>query len=219
MKILCTHNDGGVGKTTLAVHAAGLLLEQGSNVLMIDCDDQADFWQFFTRGKQPGKNKDYHRLGDSTIVWDKKRESIRNTANPEGYAHVVLDIDSPLVNTVKAIIGGQPDLVLVPINTSQEIKALRNLPRTLKVFSNLAKNTGVNPRVVVVPLGVSGDSVKNVVDQIASENKPTNCRTAPALPNLQQKMQEAIYRDYRCIWSYEGEYSQIASYFDALLKA
>ena len=39
-------------------------------------------------------------------------------------------------------------------------------------MSDIGKNTGVNPRVVVVPLGVSGDSVKNVVNQIESENKP-----------------------------------------------
>ncbi|USR90155.1 ParA family protein [Phormidium yuhuli AB48] len=196
-----------------------MLLEQGSDVLMIDCDEQADFWQFFARGKQPEKNKDYHRLGDSIVVWNKKRESVKDIAKPEEYNHVVLDIDTPLAHTVQVIIGSQPDLVLVPINTSQKDKALRNLPRTLSVMSDIGKNTGVNPRVVVVPLGVSGDSVKNVVNQIESENKPKNCRTAPALSNLQEKMQEAIYRDYRCIWSYEGEYLQISSYFDALLTS
>ena len=218
MKILCTHNNGGVGKTTLAVHIAGLLLEKGRNVLMIDCDDQADFWRFFTRGKDPTKNPDYHGLGNSTVVSNKTRESIKSVAKPDEYADVVLDIDSPLSNTVEVIIGSQPDLVLVPINTSQKIKALANLPRTLKVMSGIGKSIGINPRVVVVPLGVSGDSVKNVVDQIESENKPTNCRTAPALPELQKEMQKAIYQDYRYIWSYDwSECSQLASHFNALL--
>lgn len=122
MKVLCTHNNGGVGKTTLAVHIAGLLLEQGSDVLMIDCDEQADFWQFFARGKQPEKNKDYHRLGDSIVVWNKKRESVKDIAKPEEYNHVVLDIDTPLAHTVQVIIGSQPDLVLVTLIHLKKIR-------------------------------------------------------------------------------------------------
>ena len=66
------------------------------------------------------KNKDYHRLGDSIVVWNKKRESVKDIAKPEEYNHVVLDIDTPLAHTVQVIIGSQPDLVLVPINTSQK---------------------------------------------------------------------------------------------------
>lgn len=217
MKILCTHNNGGVGKTTLAVHIAGLLLEQGSDVLMLDCDDQADFWQFFSRGRKPRKHKDSHVLEDSTVIWNKRRESVTDVADPDGYAHVVLDIDSPLANTVEVIIGSQPNLVLVPINASQERKALRNLPRTLKVLSDIGKNTGFNPKVVVVPLGVSEDSVRNVVGKIESENKPTSCRTAPSLPDLQKEMQKAIYQDYRYIWSYGDGYSQLTRYFNALV--
>ena len=218
LKILCTHNNGGVGKTTLAVHIAGLLLEQGDNVLMLDCDDQADFFQFFSRGRKPGKHKDSHILEDSTVIWNKRRESIEDVAKPAGYAHVVLDIDSPLADTVQVIIGSQPNLVLVPINASQESKALRNLPRTLKVLSSIGKNTAFNPKVVVVPLGVSEDSVRNVVGQIEFENKPTSCRTAPRLPDLQKEMQKAIYQDYRYIWSYGDRYSELTRYFDALVK-
>ena len=38
--VLCTHNDGGVGKTTLALHVAGSLQTKLSRILLIDCDDQ-----------------------------------------------------------------------------------------------------------------------------------------------------------------------------------
>ena len=38
--VLCTHNDGGVGKTTLALHVAGSLQTKLSRILLIDCDDR-----------------------------------------------------------------------------------------------------------------------------------------------------------------------------------
>ena len=39
MIVLCTHNDRGVGKTTLALHVAGSLQTKLSRILLIDCDD------------------------------------------------------------------------------------------------------------------------------------------------------------------------------------
>jgi len=220
-RILCTHNDGGVGKTTLAAHAAGILIDQGKSVLMVDCDDQADLWQFFTRGVIPNQNMDSRPIQNHTILWNPNRTRIPKVELGE-HNHAILDIDTPLSNTVEIILGEHPDLVLVPINTSQEIKALRNLPRTLQVFSNLAKNTGVNPRVIVVPLGVSEYSVKKVVERIEPTNRPNDFRLAPAFPNLQEEMQKAVYSDYRYIWSNENQdpnlYNyDLYNYFDALL--
>ena len=37
--VLCTHNGGGVGKTTFAFHVAGGLQTKLSRTLLIDCDD------------------------------------------------------------------------------------------------------------------------------------------------------------------------------------
>ena len=42
------------------------------------------------------KNKDYHRLGDSIVVWNKKRESVKDIAKPEEYNHVCLRYRYPL---------------------------------------------------------------------------------------------------------------------------
>ena len=44
MIVLCTHNDGGVGKTTLALHVAGSLQTKLSRILLIDCDDGCDLY-------------------------------------------------------------------------------------------------------------------------------------------------------------------------------
>ncbi|BAI89232.1 hypothetical protein N39L_13470 [Limnospira platensis NIES-39] len=102
--ILCTHNDGGVGKTTLAVHIAGVLLSRGYSVLLVDCDDQADLWQFFTKGKIPTQSKDSEDLENSKLIWDKDKGSLKGKANPAYFDHVVLDIDTPLQNTVQVIL-------------------------------------------------------------------------------------------------------------------
>lgn len=212
MIILCTHNDGGVGKTTLAVHMAGVLLNRGDSVLLVDCDDQADLWQFFTKGRIPTQPKDSYDLENSKLIWDKNKGSLRGKANPTYFDHVVLDIDTPLKNTVQVILGNDPDLIFVPVNKSQKKKALRNLPRTLKVISKLESKIGFNPTVIIVPLGISAESVEDVVSRILSDDKPRNCQIAPEMKDLQDEIQEAIYQDYQYIWSYE-QHQKLYSYF------
>jgi len=85
MIILCTHNDGGVGKTTLAVHAVGALQSQLGRILLIDCDDQADSWQFYSDGI-PKKLEDVLVKDDISLIWNKNRESIKRLAKPEQYS-------------------------------------------------------------------------------------------------------------------------------------
>ena len=150
MIILCTHNDGGVGKTTLAVHIAGVLLNRQDSTLLVDCDDQADFWQFYI-DRNPEKSKDWEWLENSTVMYNGRREAIPKELPKGQYDHIVLDINSPLKNTVQTIVGNDPDLILVPVNKSQRIKALRNLPRTLKVIAQLETKAGYAPQVVIVP--------------------------------------------------------------------
>jgi len=59
---------------------------------LIDCDDQADFWQFYT-GKTPIKSQDLNTQDNITIICNKDRKSIRGLAKPQQYDHVVLDKD------------------------------------------------------------------------------------------------------------------------------
>lgn len=214
MIILCTHNDGGVGKTTLAVHAAGVLISPLYRTLLIDCDDQADFWQFYT-GREPSKAQDLETEANRTVISNKERKSIKSLAKPQQYDHVILDIDSPLKNTVQVIVGNAPNLILVPINESQKTKALRNLPRTLKVISQLSK-PGFSPEVIIVPLGITEDAISQVVERIDIENKPNQCKIASEMPNIQAQMQIAIYEDRKYIWDYE-DYKYLFEYFRTLL--
>jgi chromosome partitioning protein len=213
--ILCTHNSGGVGKTTLAIHAAGALIALSEKTLVIDCDEQSDSWQFYS-GRTPRKAQDVDTDDNyRTVISNKERKIIKALAL-KGFDHIVLDIDTPLQNTVQVIIGNNPDLILVPVNKSQEIKALRNLSKTLKVISQLSK-PGFSPKVIVVPLGVMQESILEAIDKINAKNKPNSCRVANAMPDLQDKMQLAIYKDRRYIWSYEG-YEYLLEYFKLLIK-
>jgi chromosome partitioning protein len=213
MIILCTHNDGGVGKTTLAIHATGALQSQLGRILLIDCDDQADSWQFYADGI-PRKSKDVLVKDEISLIWNNNRESIKRLTKPEQYDHVVLDMDSPLQNTVKLIVDNEPDLVLVPVNTSQAVKALRNLPRTLSVIGQLEAKTGASPRTIVVPLGVDPNDIREAMAQ--ATDKPSRCLIAPPMPDLQQEMQVALYQDKKYIWNYPG-HENLQTYFYSLL--
>lgn len=214
--ILCTHNNGGVGKTTLAIHIAGVLINRKDSTLLVDCDDQADFWQFYT-GCSPKKLKDIQTYENSTLIWNKNREPIGKEVQKGQYDHIVLDIDSPLQNTVQTIVGNDPNLILVPVNKSQKIKALRNLPRTLNVISQLEKKIGSNPRVIIVPLGISKKSISDVVYEIENDKKPKNYRIAAGLNDYQEQMQTAIYQDRQYIWDYPG-LDSLYDYFADLLE-
>lgn len=216
MIILCTHNNGGVGKTTLAIHAAGALVkyQPTSKTLVVDCDDQADSFKFYV-GQDPSRNKQLIRQGNLSIISNKDRESIKRVADPEEYDNIVIDIDSPLSNSVQTIVQDDPDLILVPINTSQQSKALNNLPRTLEVIAKLESKAGYEPKVRIVSLGVQVDRIRNVVEKCKS--KPSNYKIVEQMPELQEKMQVAIYEERKYIWEYEGcEF--LYSYFCSVLE-
>jgi chromosome partitioning protein len=199
----------------LAIHAAGALIALSEKTLVIDCDEQSDSWQFYT-GRTPTQAQDVDTDGYRAVISNKERKTVKALAL-KGFDHIVLDIDTPLKNTVQVIVGNNPDLILVPVNKSQEIKALRNLSKTLKVVSQLSK-PGFSPKVIVVPLGVTQESILEAIDKINAKNKPNSCRVANAIPDLQDKMQLAIYKDRRYIWSYEG-YEYLLEYFNSLIKS
>jgi chromosome partitioning protein len=216
MIVLCTHNSGGVGKTTLAIHTTGILQASALNsrTLLLDCDDQADAWQFYAP-ERPKKLKDSLIRNDGiTVIWNKNRDTLRRIAKPERYDHIIIDIDSPLQNTVQVMVDNQPDLVLIPINHSQVTKALRSLPITLGIVTQLALTTGFTPKTIIVPLGVARDRIEPILSALPTAPYPLSI--APTMPELQTQMQTAIYQDRRYIWEYQGQ-ENLKSYFQNLL--
>jgi chromosome partitioning protein len=77
--------------------------------------------------------------------------------------------------------------------------------------------TGYQTQVIIVPLGISKDSVSEVVTQLKEEDKPQRYRIAPEIPDYQEEMQTAIYQDRKYIWDYEG-LDFLYDYFADLLE-
>lgn len=211
--ILCTHNSGGVGKTSLAVHVAGWLAQEG-RVLLIDCDDQADAWKFYA-GKEPSKSKDFCSAKDISVITNSERTSIKKLAKPQQYDYVVLDMDTPLPNIVQVILGSDPHLILIPINASQKYKSLENLEATLDVIAQLESKATYPPEVIIVPLGISENDVNERLLQC--ENKPNNYTVAPKMRNLQDEMQKAIYQSRDYIWNFPN-CKDLFNYFGSFIN-
>lgn len=211
--ILCTHNSGGVGKTSLAVHIAGYLADEG-DVLLIDCDEQADAWQFYA-GKKTNKEKDFYQQENISVITNSERKSLKKLVKPEQYDYVVLDMDTLLPNIVQVIIGSDPNIIFIPVNVSQKYKALEKLEEVLNVIYQLKVKTGYRPQIKIVPLGITQEEVNKKLESL--DDVPNNCTVAQEMPNLQDKMQVAIYQDRNFIWTYpEMEY--LKQYFDELIN-
>ncbi len=95
-------------------------------------------------------------------------------------------------------------------------KALLNLPRTLKVISNLEVRAGSNPQVIIVPLGISRNSIDKVVNRLDYDNKPRKCKVFKQMDYCQDEMQRAIYRERQYIWDYD-DWEYLYDYFADLL--
>ncbi|MGC9525402.1 MAG: ParA family protein [Limnospira sp.] len=218
MIILCTHNKGGVGKTTLAVHVAGVLINRGDSVLLVDCDDQTDLWQFFAGDESSPNQYDSYSLvdsGSSTVIYNEERKSVKKQA--QSYSHIVLDIKSPKSHTVRAIVGNDPDLILIPINTSQTKRALQQIPRMLDLISQLRSTAGYIAQVSIVPLGIPRELVEIELSKIKADEKNQFCQIALPMENLQEEMQTALYEDRQYIWEYEN-HENLYDYFSDLLN-
>ena len=57
MIIVVANSKGGVGKSTLAVHLAVWLHEQGHNVILADCDMQHSSSEWATRSRARHENR------------------------------------------------------------------------------------------------------------------------------------------------------------------
>lgn len=207
-----------MGKTTLAVHIAGILAEEGK-VLLIDCDEQSDAWEFYANGEEPEDQEDFRSTEEEIdIIYNSHRSPIKNNKNfpIEEYDYVVLDMDTPLPNIVQVIIGSDPDIVLIPVNVSQKSKSLRNLNATLEVIARLEKKATFSPNVKVIPLGVPEEDILRYL-KANQPNQLSNFQVSKKMDNLQEEMQEAIYEERCYIWDYQKNKENLREYFQSIL--
>jgi chromosome partitioning protein len=210
--ILCTQHKGGSGKTTLAVHLAGILTTQLNRILLVDCDTQRNAWFFFfrTKAQSPLEIKDYsNRL---SILWNPEREPIRRIADTQTYDYIILDMSTPLPETVKIIVDNYPDIVFIPV--SKHPWAIEGLSDTLPVISKLEEFAGFTPKVVVVPLGSNKQTICEKIQNLPS--LPSSYKLANRMKDLNKEVDRAL-DEGSFVWNYPG-LENLSSYFKSLLS-
>ncbi|WP_126148342.1 ParA family protein [Synechococcus elongatus] len=211
--ILCTQHKGGVGKTTLSVHLAGVLSSRLGRVLLIDCDTQGNSWHFYFKERVTKhlSIKDYNsRL---SLLWNPKRSQIKKVADLQTYDHILLDMTTPLPETVKTILDNNPDKIYIPV--TKHPFALNGLIDTVVAISKLEKMFQYSPKVVIVPLG----SYKNTIDTKIQDNiasLPSKYTMAGRMKDLNREFNQAL-KDGQFIWNYDGQ-EELKQYFNNLLS-
>jgi chromosome partitioning protein len=218
--ILCSYNKGGVGKTTLAVHITGVLLEQGKGqVLLVDCDPRPDSWRFY-KGKRPQGQELRSKINSRLdILWNPpqdKGEKFKpiKKADLQAYDYIVIDTDSPPEDTVIMINNNLPDIILIPINKSQrhsldDIPDFLELLKQVKSIKNSSPNVDYSPKIIIVPLGVNENEILRLVPD-------ADCEIAKAMRNIQDQMVDAL-GEKRYIWKYQ-DCEDSLEYFSSLLE-
>ena len=214
--ILCTQHKGGAGKTTLAVHLAGILATKINRILLIDCDTQRNAWFFYFRSKAmtPLELENYSDpdRASLSIIWNPDREPISGIADPQTYDHIILDMSTPLPETVKIIVDNNPNRIFIPV--SKHPWSLEGLDDTLPVISQLEKKAGFTPKVLIVPLG----SHKQIINEkITSISKlPNHWSVAKRMKDINKEVDQAL-SEGRFIWEYPGLES-LKTYFCSLIS-
>jgi chromosome partitioning protein len=138
MIIVVANSKGGVGKSTLAVHLAAWLHEQGHTVTLADCDTQHSSSQWAKEAVPEVKTV---QLGDANEILD------RLPALAAQCDYVVADGPGSNTETSRALLL-RADLALVPCKASMlEVRALAQATNVLRQAQDIR---GGHPRAIIV---------------------------------------------------------------------
>lgn len=138
MLIVVANTKGGVGKSTLAVHLAAWLHEQGHSVLLVDCDVQHSSSEW-AKEAVPGLKS--VRLGTPDEILDQLPE-LEQEAN-----YIVADGPGSNTDTSRALLL-RADLAIVPCKASMlEVRALAQATKALKHAQTIRKG---QPQALIV---------------------------------------------------------------------
>jgi chromosome partitioning protein len=138
MIIVVANSKGGVGKSTLAVHLAAWLHEQGHSVILADCDTQHSSSEWAHEAVPEVKTV---RLADPDEILD------RLPALGQEADYVIADGPGSNTETSRALLL-RADLALVPCKASMlEVRALAQATNVLRQAQDIR---GGQPRALII---------------------------------------------------------------------
>lgn len=138
MIIVVANSKGGVGKSTLAVHLAAWLFEQGHSVTLADCDTQHSSSEW-AKEAVPGVKT--VRLADPDEILD------RLPVLGQEADYVIADGPGSNTETSRALLL-RADLALVPCKASMlEVRALAQATNVLRQAQDIR---GGQPRAIII---------------------------------------------------------------------
>lgn len=162
MIITIANSKGGVGKSTLAVHLAAWLYEQGYSVTLADCDTQHSSSEWI-REAVPGVNA--VRLDNPDVILNE----LPLLAQDADF--VVADGPGSQTETSRALLL-RADLAIVPCKASMlEVRALAKATEVLRQAQDIRK--GVPKAVIVLSMvGMHYRLTKDMQDAAAALSLP-----------------------------------------------
>ena len=176
MIIVLANSKGGVGKTSISVHLATWLAEQGHSVILADCDSQKSSSEWLEEAAPQIRTV---RLADPTAILD----ALPQLAQEADF--VVADGPGSNTETSRALLL-RADLALVPCKASMlEIRALAQATAVLRQSQDIRQG---KPDAVII-LSMVGKRYRLTQDMI-------DAATALGLPLAKTAMTlKQIYAD------------------------
>jgi chromosome partitioning protein len=138
MIIVLANSKGGVGKTSISVHLATWLAEQGHSVILADCDAQQSSSEWLAEAAPEIKTV---RLADPTAILD----ALPQLAQEADY--VIADGPGSNTETSRALLL-RADLALVPCKASMlEVRALAQATAVLRQCQDIRNG---NPSATII---------------------------------------------------------------------
>ena len=162
MIIVVANSKGGVGKSTLAVHLAAWLYQQGHSVTLTDCDTQQSSSEWI-REAEPGVKA--VRLDNPDVILN-ELPLLRQEAD-----YVVADGPGSQTETSRALLL-RADMAIVPCKASMlEVRALAKATEVLRQAQDIRAGQP-NATIVLSMVGKNYRLTKDMKDAAAALNLP-----------------------------------------------
>ncbi|KNH12767.1 ParA family protein [Vibrio cyclitrophicus] len=198
MRVVIAQHKGGVGKTTLAVHVAATLSAGRFNkTVIVDCDSQGDAFRFFTSSFPETPLEVKQGMDNVDAIWNPERDkfSTRNTFSE--YTHIVVDVDTRIINALQVIREAKPDVVLIPVDNQR--LSITHGNHVLQMINEEVGSFAYPVKVVFVEMGYNWNLTGNVY-------------TIPYLKEFDDCINDSDY-----IWNAGDNFEYMAQTFKGLI--